>query len=415
MALPKIVVPAGDRIAYRDGKLEVPDRPIVGMIEGDGIGPDISRASRRIWDAAVEKAYGGRRRIAWMDLYAGESAMARYAGNPLPDETVAAIRDHVVAIKGPLTTPVGGGFRSLNVSLRILLDLYACVRPVRHYAGVPSPMADPSQVDVTIFRENTEDVYCGIEYPWDSPEAAKIRAFFRKELQVALRDDAGIGIKPISAFGTKRLVRKAIQYAVQRRLPSVTLIHKGNIQKYTEGAFRAWGYELARDEFGDVTITEDELFARHGGKAPAGKVVIKDRIADIAFQLMLLRPTEFSVLAMPNLNGDYMSDAVAAQVGGIGIAPGANIGDGTALFEATHGTAPKYAGQDKVNPGSLLFSGVMMLEYMGWDEAAKLIVAAYEATVRQKVVTYDFARLMPGAREVKTSEFATALIANLGR
>lgn len=415
MALQKIVVPAGDRIAFRDGKLKVPDRPIVGMIEGDGIGPDISRASRRIWDAAVEKAYGGRRRIAWMDLYAGENAMARYAGNPLPDETVAAIRDYVVAIKGPLTTPVGGGFRSLNVSLRILLDLYACVRPVRHYAGVPSPMADPSQVDVTIFRENTEDVYCGIEYPWDSPEAAKIRAFFQKELQVTLRDDAGLGIKPISAFGTKRLVRKAIQYAVQRRLPSVTIIHKGNIQKYTEGAFRAWGYELAKEEFGDVTITEDELHAQHGGRAPAGKVVIKDRIADIAFQLMQLRPAEFSVLAMPNLNGDYMSDAVAAQVGGIGIAPGANIGDGTALFEATHGTAPKYAGQDKVNPGSLLFSGVMMLEYMGWDEAAKLIVAAYEETVRQKVVTYDFARLMPGSREVKTSEFATALIANLGR
>lgn len=415
MAFAKIVVPAGEKITYRDGKLQVPDRPIVGMIEGDGIGPDISRACRRIWEAAVEIAYRGRRKIAWMDLYAGENAMERYGGNPLPDETVEAIRDYVVAIKGPLTTPVGGGFRSLNVSLRILLDLYACVRPVRHYAGVPSPMLDPSRVDVVIFRENTEDVYAGIEFPYDSAEAAKIREFFRRELNVTIRDDAGIGIKPISVFGTKRLVRKAIRHAIERRLPSVTLIHKGNIQKYTEGAFRAWGYEVAKEEFGDVTITEDELFSVHGGKQPAGKIVIKDRIADIAFQLMLLRPDEFSVLATPNLNGDYMSDAVAAQVGGIGIAPGANIGDGTALFEATHGTAPKYANQDKVNPGSLLFSGVMMLDYMGWEEAGRLITDAYEKTVRQKTVTYDFARLMPGARELKTSEFATALINNMGK
>jgi isocitrate dehydrogenase len=274
-------------------------------------------------------------------------------------------------------------------------------------------MADPSPVDVCIFRENTEDVYCGIEFPWNSPEAAKLRDFFKRELGVTIRDDAGIGIKPISEFGTKRLVRKAIRYALERGLKSVTLIHKGNIQKYTEGAFRAWGYELAKQEFGDVTLTEDELFSQHGGQQPAGKVVIKDRIADIAFQLMQLRPAEFDVLAMPNLNGDYMSDAVAAQVGGIGIAPGANIGDGTALFEATHGTAPKYANLDKVNPGSLLFSGVMMLEYMGWNEAAQLIVKAYEKTVAQKIVTYDFARQMPGAKEVKTSEFATALIGNL--
>ncbi len=415
MAFDKIVVPAGEKITYRNGTLTVPDHPIVGVIEGDGIGPDITRACLRIWDAAVEKAYRGRRRIAWMNLYAGEAAMAKYAGNPLPDETVEAIREYVVAIKGPLTTPVGGGFRSLNVSLRILLDLYACIRPVRHYAGVPSPMLDPTQVDICIFRENTEDVYAGIEFAWDSAQAAKIRAFFKQEFNVTIRDDAGIGIKPISEFGTKRLVRKAIRYAVERGLPSVTLVHKGNIQKYTEGAFRAWGYELAKQEFGDVTITEDELYSVYGGKQPAGKIVIKDRIADIAFQLMLLRPSEFSVLAMPNLNGDYMSDATAAQVGGIGIAPGANIGDGTALFEATHGTAPKYADQDKVNPGSLLFSGVMMLEYMGWDEAGKLIIDAFQRTVRDKVVTYDFARLMQGAREVKTSEFATALIANMGR
>jgi len=414
MAFDKIVVPAGEKITYRNGTLTVPDRPIVGLIEGDGIGPDITRACLRIWDAAVEKAYRGRRHVAWMNLYAGEAAMAKYAGNPLPDETVEAIREYVVAIKGPLTTPVGGGFRSLNVSLRILLDLYACIRPVRHFAGVPSPMIDPSKVDICIFRENTEDVYAGIEFAWDSAQAAKIRAFFKREFDITIRDDAGIGIKPISEFGTKRLVRKAIRHAVERGLPSVTLVHKGNIQKYTEGAFRAWGYELAKQEFGDVTITEDELYAAHGGKQPAGKVVIKDRIADITFQLMLLRPAEFSVLAMPNLNGDYMSDATAAQVGGIGIAPGANIGDGTALFEATHGTAPKYAGQDKVNPGSLLFSGVMMLEYMGWNEAGKLIVDAFERTVRDKVVTYDFARLMQGAREVKTSEFATALIGNMG-
>ncbi|MHB8079169.1 MAG: isocitrate dehydrogenase (NADP(+)) [Candidatus Krumholzibacteriia bacterium] len=414
MAFDKIVVPAGEKITYRNGTLTVPDRPIVGVIEGDGIGPDISRACLRIWDAAVEKAYRGKRRIAWMNLYAGEAAMAKYAGNPLPDETVEAIREYVVAIKGPLTTPVGGGFRSLNVSLRILLDLYACIRPVRHYAGVPSPMLDPTKVDICIFRENTEDVYAGIEFAWDSAQAAKIRAFFKREFDVTIRDDAGIGIKPMSEFGTKRLVRKAIRYAVERGLPSVTIVHKGNIQKYTEGAFRAWGYELAKQEFGDVTLTEDELYAAHGGQQPAGKIVIKDRIADIAFQLMLLRPSEFSVLAMPNLNGDYMSDATAAQVGGIGIAPGANIGDGTALFEATHGTAPKYAGLDKVNPGSLLFSGVMMLEYMGWNEAAKLIVSAFERTVKDKVVTYDFARLMQGAREVKTSEFATALIGNMG-
>ena len=415
MAFDKIVVPEGDKITYRDGKLTVPDRPVVGLLEGDGIGPDITRACLRIWDAAVEKAYRGKRKVAWMNLYAGENAMAKYAGNPLPDETVEAIREYVVAIKGPLTTPVGGGFRSLNVSLRILLDLYACVRPVRHYAGVPSPMLDPTAVDICIFRENTEDVYAGIEFPWDSEQARKIRAFFKQELGVTIRDDAGIGIKPISEFGTKRLVRKAIRYAIERNLPSVAIIHKGNIQKYTEGAFRGWSYELAKQEFGDRTITEDELYSRYDGKQPAGKIVIKDRIADIAFQLMLLRPKEFSVLAMPNLNGDYMSDAVAAQVGGIGIAPGANIGDGTALFEATHGTAPKYAGQDKVNPGSLLFSGVMMLEYMGWSEAGKLITAAYEKTVADKVVTYDFARLMQGAREVRTSEFATALIANMGK
>lgn len=416
MSFKHIVVPRdGEPVTFVDGKLHVPDHPIIAFIEGDGIGPDIMNASLRIWNAAVEKAYGGQRRIAWMEIYAGEKAAHIYNGDYMPEETFEALRQFLIGIKGPLTTPVGGGFRSLNVTLRQVLDLYACIRPVRYYRGVPSPLREPEKVDVVIFRENTEDVYAGIEYEAGTPENEKLARFLREELGARFFDGAGLGIKPISAFATKRLVRKAIQYALERGRKSVTLVHKGNIQKYTEGAFRKWGYEVAAEEFGDVTITEEELWEKYGGQQPEGTVVIKDRIADVIFQLLLLRPDEFDVLATPNLNGDYLSDAVAAEVGGIGIAPGANIGDRVALFEATHGTAPKYAGLDKVNPGSLLFSGVMMLEYMQWWEAAQLITAAYEATIAQKIVTYDFARLMEGAREVKTSEFATALIENMMR
>ncbi len=394
----------------------MPDRPILGYFEGDGIGPDITRASLRIWDAGVEKAYGGQRKVAWMQLYAGEQAYNVY-GDYFPKETLAALREVVVSIKGPLTTPVGGGFRSLNVALRQELDLYACVRPVRHYPNVPSPLREPDKVDVVIFRENTEDVYSGIEYKAGTPEAQKVIDFLQREMGARLLSDVncGVGIKPISEFGTKRLVRKAIQYAIDYDRKSVTFVHKGNIQKFTEGAFRNWGYELGKEEFGDVTITEDELWSQYGGKQPAGKIVLKDRIADIMFQLMLLRPDEFDVIATPNLNGDYLSDAIAAEVGGVGIAPGGNIGDGLAVFEATHGTAPKYANQDKVNPGSLLFSGVMMLEYIGWREAANLITAAYTETVKDKIVTYDFARQMEGAKEVRTSEFATAIIERMDR
>ncbi len=416
MSFKHIVVPSdGEPVTIVNGKLHVPDRPIIAFIEGDGIGPDIMNASLRIWNAAVEKAYGGQRRIAWMEIYAGEKAARLYGGDYMPEETFEALRQFLIGIKGPLTTPVGGGFRSLNVTLRQVLDLYACIRPVRYYRGVPSPLREPEKVDVVIFRENTEDVYAGIEYEAGTPENEKLARFLREELGAQFFEGAGLGIKPISAFGTKRLVRRAIQYALERGRKSVTLVHKGNIQKYTEGAFRKWGYEVAAEEFGDVTITEEELWEKYGGQQPEGKVVIKDRIADVIFQLLLLRPDEFDVLATPNLNGDYLSDAVAAEVGGIGIAPGANVGDRVALFEATHGTAPKYAGLDKVNPGSLLFSGVMMLEYMQWWEAARLITTAYEATIAQKIVTYDFARLMEGAREVKTSEFATALIENMMR
>ena len=413
MAFDKIVVPQdGEKIAVAGDKLRVPDSPIIAFIEGDGIGPDITRASRRIWDAAVQAAYGGQRKIAWMEGYAGEKADALY-GLYLPDETLAAIEEFVVGIKGPLTTPVGGGFRSLNVMLRQKLDLYACVRPVRWYPGVPSPLRQPEKVDVIIFRENMEDVYAGIEWPSGSPEAEKVISFLNREIGTDINLKAGIGVKPMTEYGTKRLVRKAIRHALEHGRRSVTLVHKGNVQKYTEGAFREWGYELAREEFGGLTMTEEELWERHSGRQPEGTVVIKDRMADIIFQQMLLRPAEYDVLATPNLNGDYLSDAVAAEVGGVGIAPGANIGDFTALFEATHGTAPKYADQDKVNPGSLLLSGVMMLEYVGWKEAAEAVVCAYVQTVAQKVVTYDFARLMEGAREVKTSEFASAVIANL--
>ncbi len=414
MAFDKVVVPdQGQKITATNGKLNVPDNPILLFIEGDGIGKDIMTASKRIWDAAVEKAYGGKRKVAWMEVYAGEKAAKIYDGNFMPEETFDALREFLIGIKGPLTTPVGGGFRSLNVTLRQVLDLYSCVRPVRWYRGVPSPVKHPEDVDVVIFRENTEDVYAGIEYEAGTPENRKLAKFLREEMGAEFFEDAGLGIKPISAFGSKRLIRAAINYAIDHHRESVTLVHKGNIQKFTEGAFTKWGYELAAQEFPDQTISWAEVEKNHGGKTPAGKILIQDVIADISFQKMLLRPSEFDVLATPNLNGDYLSDAIAAEVGGVGIAPGANIGDEVALFEATHGTAPKYTDLDKVNPGSLMFSGVMMLEHLGWQEAADLITTGYEKTLDQKIVTYDFARQMEGAKEVKTSEFATALIGNM--
>ena len=409
-----VVPQGGAKITKSPTGLNVPDRPIIPFIEGDGTGPDIWRASVRVLDAAVAKAYGGQRQLMWMEVLAGEKAFNQ-TGNWLPDATVDACRDFLVSIKGPLTTPVGEGMRSLNVTLRQVLDLYACVRPVRYYQGVVSPVKNPGLVDMVIFRENTEDVYAGIEWPAGSDQANRVIEFLRSDLGAAIRDNSGIGIKPISEFGTKRLVRKAIQYALDTGRDSVTLVHKGNIMKFTEGAFRNWGYELAADEFAESTISEAALWEQHNGRAPEGRIVIKDRIADAMFQQILLRPAEYSVLAMPNLNGDYMSDALAAQVGGLGMAPGANIGDGVALFEATHGTAPKYAGLDKVNPGSLLLSGVMLLEYIGWGEAAALIERALEATITRKTVTYDLARLMEGATELSCSAFATAIIDNMER
>ena len=400
----------GDKIRIVGGRLAVTDQPILGFVEGDGIGPDITRACLRVWDAAVKHAYGDRRRVHWAELYMGEKAAGIFDGDYFPQETRDALLDLVVSIKGPLTTPVGGGFRSLNVGLRQVLDLYACVRPVRYYAGVPSPLRRPQDVDVVIFRENTEDVYAGIEYEAGTAENEKLARFLREDMGAAFFEGAGLGVKPISAFGTNRLVRKAIRHAIDHGRKSVTLVHKGNIMKFTEGAFRNWGYELARTEFGEHTITEDELWEQYDGRQPDGKIVIKDRIADIMFQMMLLRPAEFDVIATSNLNGDYLSDAVAAQVGGVGIAPGANMADHVAVFEATHGTAPKYAGQDKVNPGSLLFSGVMMFDYIGWPEVGRTITAAYEKTIARKVVTYDFARQTEGATEVPTSGFASAII-----
>jgi isocitrate dehydrogenase len=415
MSYQHIKLPAGgEKITISDGKLLVPDNPIIGFIEGDGIGPDITNASLRVWDAAVEKAYAGKRKIYWSELYLGEKASDLYGGDYFPQETLDAIKALTVAVKGPLTTPVGGGFRSLNVSLRQTLDLYACVRPVRYYEGVPSPLRYPEAVDVVIFRENTEDVYAGIEFKSGTEENARLSHFLRDELGVRFFKDAGLGVKPISPFGSKRLVRKAIQYAIDSGRESVTLVHKGNIMKYTEGAFRKWGYEVALEEFRDRIITEQELYDEYGGKQPSDRVIIKDRIADISFQLLQLRPREFDVLATTNLNGDYLSDAVAAEVGGIGIAPGANIADHVAVFEATHGTAPKYANQNKVNPSSLLLSGAMMLEYIGWKEAADLINAAYPKVIGEKTVTYDFARQMKGAHTVSTSAFADALIAKIG-
>jgi len=404
---------SGDKITIKNDKLVVTDNPILGFVEGDGIGPDITRAAMRVWNAAVEKAYGGTRKVHWAELYLGEKAAGIYDGDYFPAETLEAVKDVVVSIKGPLTTPIGGGFRSLNVSLRQDLDLYACVRPVDYFDGVPSPMKHPEDVHAILFRENTEDVYAGIEYESGRPENEKLAKFLREEMGAEFFEGAGIGIKPISAFGSKRLVRKAIQYAIDNNKDSVTLVHKGNIQKFTEGSFRKWGYELAAEEFADETITEAELWDNYDGKQPEGKIVIKDRIADIMFQLMQLRPAEFSVIATTNLNGDYLSDSMAAQVGGMGIAPGANMADHIAVFEATHGTAPKYANLDKVNPSSLMFSGSMMFDYIGWKEVSAMIANAFGKTIQQKTVTYDFARQMDGATEVSTSGFADALIANL--
>ena len=397
----------GDTIRIEDGELVVPDNPVIPYIEGDGTGPDIWRATNRVLDAAVEKAYGGKRRIVWMEIFAGEKAV-QVTKEWLPEETLTALREFKVGIKGPLTTPVGGGIRSLNVTLRQVLDLYACIRPVRYIAGVPSPVKEPQHVDVVIFRENTEDVYAGIEWQAGSPEAAKVRKFLVDELGADIREESAIGIKPMSEFGSKRLIAAAIRYALQRKRSSVTLVHKGNIMKYTEGAFRDWGYEVAKEQFADQTVAEAEATP-----ASEGRLLIKDRIADAMFQQILLRPAEYDVLAMPNLNGDYMSDAAAAQVGGLGMAPGANIGDDCAVFEATHGTAPKYANQDKINPGSLILSGVMMLEHLGWDEAAQLVLRGLETAIANKTVTYDLERQMDGATLVSTSRFGDEIIANM--
>lgn len=389
------------------GKFIVPDDPIIPCIAGDGIGPDIWNAGKPVLDCAVAKAYGGRRRIEWLPVRAGEDCW-KETGEFVPEATKEAITKYRVAIKGPLSTPVGKGFRSVNVMLRQMYDLYACVRPVSHIPGVPSPVIHPDDVNMVIFRENTEDLYAGVEWDHDTPEAERVIALI-KELGKNVRPHSAIGIKPISEFGSKRLVRMAIQYVIDHKLPNVTLVHKGNIMKFTEGGFRRWGYEVAAEEFGDVTITEEEVTKNFGGKAPEGKIVIKDRITDAMFQQILLRPAEYSVLALPNLNGDYMSDALAAEVGGLGMAPGSNIGEGYAIFEATHGTAPKYAGQDKTNPGSIILSGALMLEYIGWKEAAELIRKAVEKTVAAKTVTYDLARQMPGATKISCSAFGKAI------
>ncbi len=402
----------GQKITFDNGQLNVPHEPIIPFIEGDGIGPDIWVASVRVFDVAVEKSYDGQRSISWKEIPAGEKANEE-TGEWLPQESVDTISDHLVAIKGPLTTPVGGGIRSLNVSLRQLLDLYACVRPVKWIPGVPSPVKSPEKLDIVIFRENTEDVYAGIEWKGGSAEAERIREFINSNFEKNIRENSGIGIKPISPFGTKRLVRKAVEYAVAHGRGSVTLMHKGNIMKFTEGSFRDWGYELAAEEFGEGVISEEALWEKHDGQVPEGQLVMRDRIADSMFQQILLRPYEYEVIATPNLNGDYISDAAAAQVGGLGMAPGANMGDSIGLFEATHGTAPKYAGQDKVNPSSVILSGVMMLEHLGWQEAADSIVRAMEETILQKRVTYDLARQMEGATKVATSAYADTIISNI--
>ena len=408
-----VEVPAsGEKSTLSGTSLVIPNNPIIPFIEGDGTGRDIWKASQLVFDAAVEKVSKGSRKVVWYEVFAGEKAFQRF-GSWLPDDTLTAIQEFRISIKGPLTTPVGGGIRSLNVTLRQLLDLYACVRPVRYFDGVPSPVKHPEKLSVVVYRENTEDVYAGIEWPAGSPEAQKVIAFLEKELGKKVRPDSGIGIKPISITATKNLVRRAIQYALENNRRSVTLVHKGNIMKYTEGAFRDWGYELAREEFASRTVTEEEVTTKYDFKVPEGKLLIKDRIADSMLQQILTRPDEYDVIATPNLNGDYLSDACAAQVGGLGIAPGANIGDGCAVFEATHGTAPKYADKDVINPGSVLLSGCMMFEHMGWRDVAKTIEDAFAKTIQQKKVTYDLERLMTGATKLKTSEFARAIVENM--
>ncbi|MCL2026234.1 MAG: isocitrate dehydrogenase (NADP(+)) [Leptospirales bacterium] len=399
-------------IIYKDGKIIVPDEPVVLFIEGDGTGPDLWRASKIVFDAAVQKAYGGKKKIHWQEILAGEKAF-KETGEWLPKATLEAIGKYKVAIKGPLTTPVGGGIRSVNVALRQLMKLYACVRPVRYIAGVPSPMKNPEKVDMVIFRENMEDVYSGVEWKKDSDEALRVIDFLNKSMNCAIPQDSGIGIKPISLTNTRNIMRRAVQYAVDNKKDSVTIVHKGNIMKFTEGAFKEWGYDLAKEEFGDMVITEDELYEKYAGKPQPGKIVIKDRIADAMFQQVILRPDEYSVIATMNLNGDYLSDALAAQVGGLGIAPGANIGDSEAVFEATHGTAPKYAGLDKVNPASLILSGEMMLRFMGWREAADMIIEGLSKTIAQKRVTYDLERQTEGATLLKCSEFGQAIADNM--
>jgi len=401
----------GEKIIIDNGELKVKDNPIIPFIEGDGIGPDIWDAAKRVMDAAVEKAYAGKRKIYWMEILAGEKANDA-CGEWLPEETVDAIREYAVAIKGPLTTPIGGGIRSLNVAIRQKLDLYACVRPVRYFNGVPAPVKRPEKLNVVIFRENTEDVYAGIEWKQGTEDAGRVIDFLNGEMGKNIRKDSGIGIKPMSVEGSKRLVRRAIRYALAKGRRSVTLVHKGNIMKFTEGAFKEWGYEVAVDEFRDSIVTESEYW--DNPDVAAGRLLVKDRIADAMFQQLLLRPDEYDLIVTPNLNGDYISDACAAQVGGLGMAPGANIGDEAAVFEATHGTAPKYTGMDKVNPGSLILSGVLMLEHIGWDEAGGMIVDAIEKTIEAKTVTYDLERQMEGAKLLKCSEFADAIISNMG-
>jgi len=399
----------GTPITYADDAYTVPNDPIIPFIEGDGTGRDIWKASRRVFDAAVKKTSGGKRTVHWLEVLAGEKAF-HSSGSWLPDETLAAIQKYRFGIKGPLTTPVGTGIRSLNVALRHLLDLYACVRPVRWFEGVPAPVKRPQDLNVIIFRENTEDVYAGIEYAAGSPEAKRLRDILMADFGARIREASAIGIKPMSEFGSKRLIARAIRYAVDKKKPSVTLVHKGNIMKYTEGAFRDWGYQVARDQFGTRTVAEADL---KEGQQPGDKVLIKDRIADSTFQQVLLRPKEYSVFATPNLNGDYLSDACAAQVGGLGIAPGANIGDGFAMFEATHGTAPKYADKDKINPGAVIMSGAMMFEHLGWDDVAQAIVRGLEGAITSRRVTYDLARQMEGATEIGTAAFADNIIEHL--
>ena len=402
----------GEKITFENEKINVPENPIIPFIEGDGIGPDIWKASVKVFDSAVSKVFQNRKKIFWKELMVGEKSF-KETGEWLPQDSIDSIQEYKVAIKGPLTTPVGGGIRSLNVTLRQVLDLYACVRPIKWIKGVPSPVKNPENVDLVVFRENTEDVYAGIEWESSSEESKRIIEFFKSNFKKNIRKNSGIGIKPISAFGTKRIVRKSIDYALNNSKESVTLMHKGNIMKFTEGAFKDWGYEIAKDEFPEKTITEDNLWNNFNGVIPKDKLIIKDRIADSMFQQILLRPNEYDVITTPNLNGDYISDAAAAQVGGLGMAPGANMGDEIALFEATHGTAPKYANLNKINPSSVILSGVMMFEYLGWNEVSKIIVDAMEKTITQKKVTYDLARQMDGSIKLSTSDYAETIISNL--